>query len=255
MKKTARENAALPPREVQARLLAEAENILAEDADSCRRSGENGLPFLRPRSGEISVARPLGILTHCNAGALATGGCGTALAPIYRAAEKGLPLRVFADETRPLEQGARLTSWELAQAKIPTTLICDNMAAQVMREGKVDLVIVGADRIAANGDTANKIGTGGVAILARQFQIPFYVAAPSSTFDADCATGADIPIERRSADEVRKIGGRFIAPKNVEVYNPAFDVTPAELITAIFTERGAIAAPTAAKIRRWRLNV
>ncbi|GHT01130.1 methylthioribose-1-phosphate isomerase [Planctomycetales bacterium] len=256
MKKAADAHAALPPSKFQAAVLAAAQNILDEDAARCRQIGENGLRFLRPRAD----GKPLGILTHCNAGALATGGGGTALAPIYLAAERfaaerfaaerQMPLRVFADETRPLLQGARLTAWELSRAQIPVTLICDNMAAQVMREGKIDLVIVGADRIAANGDTANKIGTSGVALLAAHFKIPFYVAAPSSTFDLTLKDGGQIPIEQRDGDEVRKINGKFVAPRAVAVYNPAFDVTPANLITAIIHERGVIERPTTGKIAR-----
>ncbi|MDR0868731.1 MAG: S-methyl-5-thioribose-1-phosphate isomerase [Planctomycetota bacterium] len=251
MKKAADEYAALPPPEFQAAVLAAAQSILDEDAARCRQIGENGLRFLRPRVD----GKPLGILTHCNAGALATGGGGTALAPIYLAVERfaaegQAPLRVFADETRPLLQGARLTAWELSRAQIPVTLICDNMAAQVMREGKIDLVIVGADRIAANGDTANKIGTSGVALLAAHFKIPFYVAAPSSTFDLTLKDGTQIPIEQRDGDEVRKINGKFVAPRSVAVYNPAFDVTSADLITAIIHERGVIERPTAGKIAR-----
>jgi methylthioribose-1-phosphate isomerase len=182
-------------------------------------------------------------LTHCNAGALATGGMGTALAPIFVAHARGKKVRVIADETRPLLQGARLTAWELMQAGIEVTLICDNMAAEVMREGKADVVITGADRIAANGDVANKIGTYGVAVLAKAHGIPFYVAAPSSTFDLSLHTGAEIPIEQRNPDEVTQGLGKRTAPDNVKVYNPAFDVTPARLITALITEKGIIYPP------------
>jgi methylthioribose-1-phosphate isomerase len=179
-------------------------------------------------------------LTHCNAGGLATADYGTALAVIFTAHEQGKAVQVFADETRPLLQGSRLTAWELMHRGVPVTLICDNMAAQVMKERKVQLAIVGADRIAANGDTANKIGTYGVALLARAHGLPFYVAAPSSTFDLSLASGADIPIEQRAAREVTHGLGRQTAPEGVAVYNPAFDVTPAELIAAIITERGII---------------
>ena len=176
------------------------------------------------------------LLTHCNAGSLATSFFGTALGVVYAAAQQGKIARVYADETRPLGQGARLTSWELAQAGVPVTLICDNMAASLMAAGKVDAVVVGADRITRNGDVANKIGTYGVAVLARHHGIPFYVAAPSSTVDLSLKEGSQIPIEQRGADEVlpRPIPG-------VQVWNPAFDVTPAELVTAIITERGVFA--------------
>jgi methylthioribose-1-phosphate isomerase len=206
------------------RLLIEAKAIHAEDAAMCDAIGHHGLSLIAPGSG---------VLTHCNAGALATAGIGTATAPMYTAHAAGVKFKVYADETRPLNQGSRLTAWELAQSGIDVTLICDGMAASVMRQGKVQRIIVGADRIAANGDTANKIGTYGVAVLAKHHGIPFHVAAPSSTFDLKCATGAGIPIEERSADEVAH-------PDGVKVYNPAFDVTPAELITSIVTERGVI---------------
>jgi len=192
------------------------------------------------RHGAALVAPGQGILTHCNAGGLATADYGTALAVIFAAFEQGTPLHVFADETRPLLQGARLTAWELKRRGIPVTLICDNMAAQVMKEGKVQMVIVGADRIAANGDTANKIGTYGVALLARAHGLPFYVAAPSSTFDRAIPDGAAIPIEQRDPREVTHGFGRQTAPEGVDVYNPAFDVTPAELIAGIITEKGVI---------------
>jgi methylthioribose-1-phosphate isomerase len=181
-----------------------------------------------------------GILTHCNAGGLATADFGTALAVVFAAFEQGKSIRVFADETRPLFQGARLTAWELKRRGIPVTLICDNMAAQVMKEGKVQIVVVGADRIAANGDTANKIGTYGVALLARAHSIPFYVAAPSTTFDLSKSDGSAIPIELRDPREVTHGFGRQTAPDGIDVYNPAFDVTPAALITGIITEKGII---------------
>lgn len=212
-------------------LLAEARAIHGEDAAMCRAIGKVGASLVE--SGQ-------GILTHCNAGGLATAEYGTALAVLYSAAEAGKRFRVFADETRPLLQGARLTAWELQQAGIDVTLICDNMAAQVMREGKVQLVIVGADRIAKNGDTANKIGTYGVALLAKAHGIPFYVAAPSTTFDLRIANGSEIPIEQRDPREITEGLGKLIAPPGVQVYNPAFDVTPAELISGIITERGLI---------------
>lgn len=213
------------------RLLAEAHAIAEEDRAMCRAIGKHGADL---------VATGEGILTHCNAGGLATADYGTALAVIFSAQEQGKRVRVFADETRPLLQGARLTAWELQRRGVPVTLICDSMAAQVMKEGKVQKVVVGADRIAANGDTANKIGTYGVALLARAHGIPFYVAAPSSTFDLTIADGSAIPIEQREAHEVTHGFGRQTAPTGVDVYNPAFDVTPAELIAGIITEKGVI---------------
>jgi methylthioribose-1-phosphate isomerase len=213
------------------KLLSEARTIDKEDRSMCRAIGRHGAPLVRPGHG---------VLTHCNAGGLATADYGTALAVIFAAHEQGTTLRVYADETRPLLQGARLTAWELKRRGIPVTLICDNMAAQVMREGKVQLVVVGADRIASNGDTANKIGTYGVAILAQAHGIPFYVAAPSSTFDLSIPDGAAIPIEQRDPREVTHGFGRQTAPSGIEVYNPAFDVTPAALITGIITEKGVI---------------
>ena len=216
------------------RLEAEAVEIYEEDKRRCRAIGEHGVPLI----GEGD-----GVLTHCNAGSLATSAYGTALAAMFRARELGRRFSVYADETRPLLQGARLTAWELMQADIDVTVICDNMAAQVMREGRIQLVIVGADRIAGNGDAANKIGTYGVAQLARAHDIPFYVAAPLSTFDASLATGALIPIEERAPEEITHGFGRQTAPDGVKVYNPAFDVTPAELIAGIITERGILRPP------------
>ena len=212
-------------------LLQEAKAIEAEDAQMCRAIGRIGADLVQPGHG---------ILTHCNAGALATAEYGTALAVMFTAHEQGKQIRVFADETRPLLQGARLTAWELQQAGIDVTLICDSMAAQVMKEGKIQLVIVGADRIAANGDTANKIGTYGVAVLARAHRIPFYVAAPSSTFDLSIVDGSQIPIEQRDPREITHGFGRATAPDGIRVYNPAFDVTPADLIAGIITEMGLI---------------
>jgi len=227
--------------EIKRALEAEALAIYEEDRRLCRAIGRHGAKL---------VPRRAGVLTHCNAGGLATADYGTALAVLFSAHEAGKRLHVYADETRPLLQGARLTTWELQQAGIPTTLICDNTAAQVMREGRVDLVIVGADRIAANGDTANKIGTYGVALLARAHKIPFYVAAPSSTFDLTLADGDGIPIEERAATEVTRPFGHRIAPRGVDVYSPAFDVTPARLVTAIITERGVLERPGTARVRR-----
>jgi methylthioribose-1-phosphate isomerase len=221
-------------------LLDEARAIEAEDRQMCRSIGEYGAGLIG--EGE-------GVLTHCNAGGLATADYGTALAAMFRAAELGRRFHVYADETRPLLQGARLTAWELHERGIPVTLICDNMAAQLMKEKRVQLVIVGADRIAANGDTANKIGTYGVAVLARAHSIPFHVAAPSSTFDLSLSTGAAIPIEQRDPREVTHGFGRQTAPTGIEVYNPAFDVTPAHLISGIITERGIIRPVTESAIR------
>ena len=220
---------------IAARLLAEAQAIDAEDRHMCAEIARHGADLL----GDLPAGA--GILTHCNTGALVSGsGEGTALAIIFELARRGKKPHVFADETRPLLQGARLTMWELQQRSINATLICDSAAAQVMREGRVQAVITGADRIAANGDTANKIGTYSVAMLARAHGIPFYVAAPTTTFDLSIATGRDIPIEQRAAEEITHGFGRQTAPDGVAVYNPAFDVTPAELITAIITERGVV---------------
>ena len=217
------------PRAIVDALRDEATAILEDDRAMCRRIGEHGLPLI-PDGARI--------LTHCNAGALATGGIGTALAPVYLAAEAGRRVEVVVDETRPLLQGSRLTAWELSQAGIPVTLITDNMAASVMRSGGIDLCLVGADRIAANGDVANKIGTYGVAVAARHHELPMYVAAPTSTFDATTPSGAGIEIEQRKADEVRRGFGSLTAPADVAVRNPAFDVTPAALVTAIISDAG-----------------
>jgi methylthioribose-1-phosphate isomerase len=215
------------------RLLTEARTVHEEDRQMCRAIGRLGAELL---------ADGQGVLTHCNAGGLATSEYGTALAVFFAAHESGKRLHVYADETRPLLQGARLTAWELGQRGIATTLICDSMAAQVMREGRVQAVVVGADRIAANGDTANKIGTYSVAILAKEHDIPFYVAAPLSTIDRTLSDGSLIPIEERSPAEVTHCGGHPIAPAGVTVRNPAFDVTPARYISAIITERGVATA-------------
>ncbi len=214
----------------KAALLVEAQAILDEDIALCKAMGKHGAELIA--SGQT-------VLTHCNAGALATAGYGTALGVIRAAWEQGKKIQVIADETRPVLQGARLTAWELMQDKIPVTLITDNMAGSLMRQGKIQLCVVGADRIAANGDVANKIGTYSVAVLAKAHNIPFYVAAPYSTIDLKTKTGADIPIEQRNPLEVTSIHGSHpVAPAGVAVYNPAFDVTPAELITGIITERG-----------------
>jgi methylthioribose-1-phosphate isomerase len=220
-----------PPRKIAELLLVEAQTIHEEDRKMCRAIGRHGAELLHDGQG---------VLTHCNAGGLATADYGTALAVFFSAAESGKTLHVYADETRPLLQGARLTAWELRERGIDVTVICDSMAAQVMREGKVQAVVTGADRIAANGDTANKIGTYGVAVLARAHDIPFYIAAPSSTFDLSIASGEEIPIEQRDPKEITHGFGRQTAPEGVQVYNPAFDVTPAELITGIICEKGVI---------------
>jgi methylthioribose-1-phosphate isomerase len=234
MKRIAQECRGKGGRAIKEALLKEAKAIRDEDAAMGRHIGDHG---------QHLVKEGCGVLTHCNAGSLATAEYGTALAPLYRAHELGRRFHVYADETRPLLQGARLTMWELQQAGIDCTLICDNTAAVVMREGKVNLALVGADRIAANGDTANKIGTYGVAVLAKHHGIPFYVAAPSSTFDLAMASGDQIPIEERGAEEVTHGFGRQTAPSGAKVYCPAFDVTPADLIAGIITERGLIEKP------------
>jgi methylthioribose-1-phosphate isomerase len=212
-------------------LLCEAVAIHREDIENNRRIGANGADHLENGTS---------VLTHCNAGGLATGGVGTALSVVATAVSRGKRIHVFVDETRPRLQGARLTAWELSRLGIPYTLICDNMAAALMAKGRIHACVTGADRIAANGDTANKIGTYGVAVLARHHQIPFHVAAPSSTFDLGIATGKAIPIEERAPQEVSAWGGEQICPDNAPIYNPAFDVTPAELITSIVTESGII---------------
>ena len=227
---TARDNGALVE-ELQQALLDEAQKIYEEDRQMCRAIGRWGADLLLDNTG---------VLTHCNAGSLATADYGTALAVIYAAEEAGKQLSVYADETRPLLQGARLTAWELQQQGVDVTVICDSMAAQVMREGKIQAVVTGADRIAANGDVANKIGTYQVALVAAAHEIPFYVAAPSSTFDLTLASGDEIPIEQRDPREITHGFGRQTTPDGIKVYNPAFDVTPAHLVSAIICERGII---------------
>ena len=227
---TARDNGALVE-ELQQALLDEAQKIYEEDRQMCRAIGRWGADLLLDNTG---------VLTHCNAGSLATADYGTALAVIYAAEEAGKQLYVYADETRPLLQGARLTAWELQQQGVDVTVICDSMAAQVMREGKIQAVVTGADRIVANGDVANKIGTYQVALVAAAHEIPFYVAAPSSTFDLTLASGDEIPIEQRDPREITHGFGRQITPDGIKVYNPAFDVTPAHLVSAIICERGII---------------
>ena len=231
----------LAPRDLLKKLLQEALEIHEEDRSLCRAIGEHGGRLLR--SG-------WSVLTHCNAGSLATGGMGTALAVIYSAVQGGKKIRVYADETRPLLQGARLTSWELNEAGIEVTVACDNAAASLMGSGQVQCVVVGADRIAANGDVANKIGTYGVAVLAREHGIPFYVAAPSTTFDPHTPSGEKIPIEHREAAEVAEPFGLRSMPRGVGVYNPAFDVTPARYVTGFITEQGLLEAPYKRKIAR-----
>jgi methylthioribose-1-phosphate isomerase len=226
--------------EIACKLYGEASAILEEDRAMCRAIGEHALTLFPD---------PATVLTHCNAGSLATGGMGTALAAVHLAHERGRALRVYSDETRPALQGSRLTAWELSEAGIDVTVIPDNVAGSLMRTGQVDLVIVGADRIAANGDAANKIGTYPLAVLAHHHGIPFYVAAPSSTVDLKTPTGAGIPIEERSADEVRRGFGKLTAPPAAKVFSPAFDVTPHDLITAIITEHGVHRAPFADALR------
>jgi methylthioribose-1-phosphate isomerase len=221
------------------RILQEAIRMIEEDKRICRSIGEHGVGLIRDGYN---------LLTHCNAGGLATAMYGTALAPIFKAKEMGLRIHVYVDETRPLLQGARITAWELMESQIPATLITDSMAAFTMAQNRVNMVIVGADRIAANGDTANKIGTLGVAVLAKEFNVPFYVAAPTSTIDMSTLSGDAIPIEERKAEEVTKGFGLQTAPDNIAVYNPAFDVTPARYIRGIITEKGVVSAPYAQNI-------
>ncbi|HEY6374946.1 MAG TPA: S-methyl-5-thioribose-1-phosphate isomerase [Edaphobacter sp.] len=223
-----------PIPEIKAALIAEAQQMYDEDIAACKAMGAHGAALL-PQQGTV--------LTHCNAGALATCGYGTALGVIRAAVERGHKIDVFADETRPYLQGARLTAWELLHDNIPTTVLCDNMAGSLMRQGKIQAVIVGADRIAANGDTANKIGTYSVAVLAKEHGIPFFVAAPLSTIDIATKHGDEIPIEQRSATEVTHSNGKQMTPNGAAIQNPAFDVTPAKYITAIITEHGVLQAP------------
>ncbi len=233
-----------PLAEVQEKFLAEAHAMYDEDIAACKAMGTFGAELL-PQEG--------GVLTHCNAGALATCGYGTALGVIRAAVEQGKQIHVYADETRPFLQGARLTAWELMADGIPTTVICDNMAASLMRAGRIQAVVVGADRIAANGDFANKIGTYNVAILAKEHGIPFYCAAPWSTIDTATHTGDAIPIEERAAVEVTHHGGKQLTPHGVGICNPAFDMTPARYVTAIITERGILRAPYAESLKEMEL--
>ena len=230
------------PKEIAAALLTEADRIFEEDRAMCRRIGRHGAALLK--DGDT-------VLTHCNAGGLATADYGTALAVIYAAVEEGKRIRVFADETRPLLQGSRLTAWELMESGVDVTVICDNMAATVMRAEEVDCVVVGADRIARNGDVANKIGTYGLAILAKEHGLPFYVAAPSSTLDLSLTSGEEIPIEERKSAEITEGFGCRTAPIGVKVFNPAFDVTPAAMVSAIISEQGVARPPFEAKLVGW----
>ncbi|MBL7085187.1 MAG: S-methyl-5-thioribose-1-phosphate isomerase [Candidatus Omnitrophica bacterium] len=222
-------------------LLKEALQIIREDKDTCRKMARLGSKLIK--TGDS-------VLTHCNAGSLATADYGTALGVIYEAKNEGKRIRVYADETRPVLQGARLTAWELMQHRIDVTLICDNMAADLMKKDKIDKIFVGADRIAASGDAANKIGTYNLAVLAKFHGIPFYVVAPASSFDLRLKSGKDIPIEQRDPQEVREVLGKQIAPQKVKVYNPAFDVTPNRLISAIVTERGIFRQPYKLSLRK-----
>ena len=241
MEKKANENKQLPINKIKEFLQEEAVKIHQEDEEINRNIGENLLTLLKDG---------MGILTHCNAGALATTKYGTATAPMYLAKEKGWNLKVYSDETRPRLQGSTLTAFELQQAGIDVTVITDNMAAMVMSQGKIDAVIVGCDRVAANGDAANKIGTLGVSILAKHYGIPFYIAAPTPTIDLKTFTGKEIPIEERDSSEITNRFGVPTAPKNVKTYNPAFDVTPHENITAIVTEKGIIYPPYKENLRK-----
>ena len=241
MEAAAKRNSDKPVSEIKGILLNEARAILEEDKAICRKIGENGETLLQDGSC---------VITHCNAGGLATADYGTALAVIFAATENDKNIHVYADETRPLLQGSRLTAWELKEADIDVTLICDNMAAHIMKRKKVDCVIVGADRIAANGDAANKIGTYSLSIAAKEHNIPFYVAAPVSTFDLGIASGDEIPIEERDPGEVTRVLGKKIAPDGIKVFNPAFDVTPANNIAAIITEKGIINNPNTENVRR-----
>lgn len=240
MKAVAEQNQTMPIPELKQRLREEAIEIHREDEQINKQIGEHLLTVLKDG---------MGILTHCNAGALATTKYGTATSPMYLAKERGWDLKIYADETRPRLQGSTLTAFELYQAGIDVTVITDSMAAVVMSEGKIDAIIVGADRVAANGDVANKIGTLGVSILAKQYNIPFYVAVPTPTIDLEAKTGKDIPIEEREKEEVIKGFGQYTAPAGVSVYNPAFDVTPNENITAIVTEKGIVRAPFTENLR------
>lgn len=241
MTRTAKNHASEPVAAVKKHLLREAIAMIDEDHKVCKTLGDFGASLLKDNGT---------VLTHCNAGGLATAGYGTALAIIYSAVEQGKRIRVVVDETRPLLQGARLTTWELKHSEIPVTLICDNMAAWLVAQRKVMAILVGADRIAANGDVANKIGTYNLALIAHYHRIPFYVAAPLSSFDIKCPSGNAIPIEQRQSDEVTCIQSTRIAPRGITVYNPAFDITPHKLVTAIITEKGILRPPFNARIKK-----
>lgn len=240
MKQAAAQTTGKPSRQRLEMLLEEAHRIDREDQEMCNAIGKNGAELLQDG---------MGVLTHCNAGALATAGNGTALSVFFAANASGKKLHVYADETRPLLQGARLTTWELMQRNIPVTLICDSMAGWVMKEGKIQAVVTGADRIAANGDAANKIGTYSLSVLAKAHQIPFYIAAPYSTFDFNLSSGDQIPIEERAPEEITCGFGKQTAPDDVKTYSPAFDVTPADHISALITEKGIIQPVTTEKIK------
>lgn len=228
--------------QVKKGLLQEAEAIRQEDIDACFAMGEHGLSLLE---------KNMGILTHCNAGTLATAMYGTCLAPIHLGQERGYDFKVYADETRPLLQGARLTAWELEKSGVDVTLICDNMASTVMKQGKIQAVVVGCDRMAANGDGANKIGTSGVAILAKEYGIPFYMYVPTSTIDLNTASGDEIVIEERDGDEIRSMWyQKPMAPEGVKTYNPAFDVTDHKYITAVVTEKGVVYPPYSENLKK-----
>ena len=227
--------------EIKKALLEESEEIFKEDQAMGKAIGEHGLSLLKPG---------MGLLTHCNAGGIATSGYGTALAPMYLGHSRDYNFKVYADETRPLLQGSRLTAYELDKAGIDVTVVCDNMASQIMKEGKIDAVLVGCDRVAANGDTANKIGTSGLAILAKEYNIPMYILGPTSTIDMDTPAGDEIEIELREEDEIGNGFGRRTAPVGVKAYNPAFDVTEARYITAIITEKGVVRPPYKENIKK-----
>jgi methylthioribose-1-phosphate isomerase len=228
---------------VREMLLTEALSIMEEDRELCRRIGENGSSLIEDGST---------VLTHCNAGALATAGTGTALAAIYAAVCQGKKIRVIVDETRPLLQGARLTAWELVARQIDVTVVCDSAAAWVMKQGMVDCVLIGADRVASNGDLANKIGSYSLALAAREHGVPFYVACPSSTIDGSLLDGSGIPIEERGEEEVRFVAGKKTVPDKARVYNPAFDIVQHEYVTAIITEQGVVTPPFLGKLARPR---
>ena len=243
MQDVAYANRAKPIGRIKAILLDEAIKIIDEDKKNCRSMAKHGAYLVK--KGDT-------ILTHCNAGGLATADYGTALGVLFEANKQGKKIKVYADETRPLLQGSRLTAWELMREGIDTTLLCDNMSASLMAKGKIDKIFVGADRISANGDAANKIGTYNLAVLGWHHKVPFYVVAPASTFDFKLKSGREIPIEERNPDEVRQVAGKAVAPKDVKVYNPAFDVTPNKYITAIVTEFGIFRKPYIKSLKKMK---